>query len=1288
MKKQFLLFALLVLPLVVSADESGWFGDNVTYTYVEATNTLTISGTGAMTDNSDYFYNDPWYSFRSSIKTVIINNGVTSIRDYAFRDCSSLTSVNIPNSVTTIGERAFWGCSGLTSVTIPNSVTSIGVEAFCGCSDLTSVTIPNSVTSIEAGAFANCSGLTSVTIPNSVTSIEVCAFYDCSALTSITIPNSVTSIGDYAFDSCSGLTSVTFPQSVTSSSSNAFLGCIGLTSLKVVVSDLSTFCNNKVIGLINSNIGKPITLVDNGGNEIKEYVIPDGVMSIGDGAFQNCSGLTSVTIPNSVTSIGDYTFRDCSGLTSVTIPNSVTSIGGDAFGGCSGLTSLTIPNSVTSVGLLAFGDCSGLTSMKVVVSDLSTFCNNKVIGLINSNIGKPITLVDNGGNEIKEYVIPDGVTSIGDYAFQNCTGLTSVTIPNSVTSIGASAFQGCSLTSVEFHCKEIGNWFNGMGINKVIIGDEVTSIGDYAFYGCSGLTSVTIPNSVTSFGSSAFSDCSSLTSVTIPNSVTSIGDYAFQNCSGLTSIAFPQGVTSFGSDPFSGCSGLTSLKVVVSDLTTFCNNQVIGLINSNIGKPITLVDNGGNEIKEYVIPDGVTSIGDYAFQNCSGLTSVIFPQSVTSFGSNYYSNPFSGCSGLTSLKVVVSDLSTFCNNQVIGLINSNIGKPTTLVDNGGNEIKDYVIPDGVTSIGNYAFQNCSGLTSVTIPNSMTSIGYGAFWGCSLTSVEFHCKEIGNWFRGMESINEAIIGDEVTSIGNSAFSNCSGLTSIIIPNSVTSIGNYAFQYCSGLTSVTIPNSVTSIGDFAFQNCYGLTSVAIPNTVTSIGSGAFSYCSGLTSFTIPNSVTSIGTGAFSYCSGLTSFAIPNSVTNIGNRAFSGCSGLTSIDLHCNTIGDCFSGNTSVTSILIGDEVTSINDNAFNGCKNLATIEIGKSVTNVGMRAFANIDKLNEVKCYVEDVPTTDRTAFENSYTDYATLYVPYASVDKYKAVGPWNGFKIISKLVMPEHILTYKVDNVEYKTYTIEEGTIITPEASPSKVGYTFSGWSGIPSTMPNHDVTVTGTFSVDVLAPITIQVENKERVYGEPNPDWTYTVIGGAIYGDGKPKVSCVANTKTSIGTYPITIEKGTVSNKNVNYMPGTLTITKAPLTIAANSYRIKIGKPLPNYTVNYTGFKNGETETVLSQQPTVTCAATAASEPGKYEIVVSSAAADNYEISYVNGELVILADEPGDLNDDGEIDVTDVVELIDMVLSGTYDKVADINGDGEVDVTDVVELIDMVLSGE
>ena len=229
---------------------------------------------------------------------------------------------------------------------------------------------------------------------------------------------------------------------------------------------------------------------------------------------------------------------------------------------------------------------------------------------------------------------------------------------------------------------------------------------------------------------------------------------------------------------------------------------------------------------------------------------------------------------------------------------------------------------------------------------------------------------------------------VTSIGSDAFKGCSGLTSITIPNSVTSIGNYAFKGCSGLTSVTIPNSVTSIGNNAFSGCSGLTSVTIGNSVTRIGDAAFFVCTGLTSITIPNSVTYIGSDAFNYCTGLTSITIPNSVKSIGYWAFYKCTGL--------------------TSITIPNSVKSIGRYAFQYCSGLTSITIGNSVTSIEQYAFSGCSGLTDFYCYAEKVPGGESAIFSNTPVSSATLHVPAASINAYKAAYMWKEFGTIVAL----------------------------------------------------------------------------------------------------------------------------------------------------------------------------------------------------------------------------------------------------------------------------------------
>jgi hypothetical protein len=434
-----LLTITLGLNLTAYADvQTGKCGDNVTYSLDTSTGVLTISGTGEMTDS-------PFGQNSNIIKSVIIENGVTSIGDSAFCHCKSLTNVTIGSSVTSIGESAFLRCTSLISITIPNSVTSIENEAFEDCTSLISVTIPNSVTSIGEYAFNYCISLTSVTIPNSVTSISDSAFKNCTSLKSVTIPDSVTSIDSYAFFKCTSLKSVKIPDSVTSIGSDAFLCCSSLTTIEVSNYNENYSSTDGI--LFNKDKSKLITYPAGKPNET--YEIPDSVTGIGYYAFYYCKSLKSVTIPGSVTSIGFSAFVYCTSLTSVNIGDSVTSIGSDAFVNCTSLTSVTIPNSVTSIGDGAFLNCTSLTSV---------------------NIGDSVTSIGDSAFEccwgLTSVTIPDSVTSIGEDAFYNCTSLTSVTIPNSVTSIDDVAFYGCESLKDVYYTGSQSEW------NKIYIGSD------------------------------------------------------------------------------------------------------------------------------------------------------------------------------------------------------------------------------------------------------------------------------------------------------------------------------------------------------------------------------------------------------------------------------------------------------------------------------------------------------------------------------------------------------------------------------------------------------------------------------------------------------------------------------------------------------------------------------------------------------------------------------------------------------------------------------------------------
>ena len=414
---------------------------------------LTITGTGAM---ANWEPNDvPWNSSRNLITSVVIKDGVTTIGEHAFFYCSKLTSITLPGSLTAIGDSAFSNCKELTSITVPKGVTSIGSNPFSSCSALTEIIVDG-----ENPAYTAVDG-----VLFNKAKTELLRYPRGKANTSYEIPGGVTTIRDWAFSSCSKLTSITLPGSLTAIGDSAFSSCKELTSI--------TF--------------------------------PDSLTTIGDSAFSYCSKLTSIAIPEGVTTIGERAFHNCVGLTSITLPDSLTTIGGYAFEYCSGLKSITLPKGVTSISSRPFQCCSALTE---IIVDEENPAYTAVDGVLFNKAKTELLCYPEGKNNTS-YVIPSGVTTIGNDAFHFCKGLTSITVPEGVTTIGDYAFDNC------------------VGLTSITFPDSLTTIGDSAFYYCSGLKSITLPDSLTTIGDSAFYDCKGLTSITIPEGVTTIGDHAF-----------------------------------------------------------------------------------------------------------------------------------------------------------------------------------------------------------------------------------------------------------------------------------------------------------------------------------------------------------------------------------------------------------------------------------------------------------------------------------------------------------------------------------------------------------------------------------------------------------------------------------------------------------------------------------------------------------------------------------------------------------------------------------------
>ena len=504
------------------------------------------------------------------------------------------------------------------------------------------------VTSIGDGAFYYNTNLTSVTIPNSITNIGNYVFEGCTSLISFTMGTNVTTIGEWAFYSCTSLTSATIGNSVTNIGLGAFVLCASLPAITVAI-------NNPAYSSVAG------VLFNKSTNTLIEY--PTG------------KGGGSYTISNTVTNIGDYAFYACTSLASITFPTSVTNIGVSAFQNCTNLTSITIPTSVTIIGNYAFYSCTRLASVTMGTNVISlgdgAFASTSLIRFtIPSSVTSLGSYVFYGCGSLTNVTIGTNVTSIGQQVFVSCISLARITIPNSMTNIGSGAFYECE------------------GLTNVTIGTNVTIIDDYAFELCTSLPSITIPNSVTSLGGSAFYECISLASVTMGTNVTNIGDGAFAS-TGLTRITIPSSVTSIGGGAFNSCASLTNVTM------------------------------GTN----------VTSIGQQAFQSCASLPGITIPNSVNNIG--YYA--FDDCASLSAITVGALNPAY---SSVAGVLFDK-GTNTLIEYPMGKGGGSYTVPNTVASIGLYAFDICTNLTSVTIPNSVTNLGDGAFYSCtSLINVYF------------------------------------------------------------------------------------------------------------------------------------------------------------------------------------------------------------------------------------------------------------------------------------------------------------------------------------------------------------------------------------------------------------------------------------------------------------------------------------------------------------------------------------------------------------------------
>lgn len=868
-------------------------GDSAFASLTGLTSVTFADGIRLTTLPSKVFYNCPL------LTSIILPEGIEVIAEDAFY-YSYFTTLEIPASVKTIENTAF-DTSKVTSITFRegSQLTSIGEEAFSYCSSLKSIELPASLETLGDSAFAFCTSLENIIIDaanenfafidnvlyaledgelktivlatinvdgefvvaKTVTSISNSAFtYTKITKLSFESDTNIETIGSHAFYNNSYLVEVTIPASVKTIGGYVFYSCENIEKV--------TFEDGSSLTEIGAYAFKDLFL-------LSEIIIPSEVMTIGEGAFEDCHVLTSVTFESTDTLKSIYTsaFEDCYNLDNITLPNSITSIGADAFLNCYSLTEITIPATVESLDTSSFEGCDLLESVTVAAGNTRY---TDVDGIVYSTDLKELVYYPYGRKG--SFEVPNTVSVIAEGAFYYHPYITEITFQeggtedlviggSSTSAIGAFAYSSLESIILPYRLTSLGvdSFYYSASLTNIDMTacSQLTNIYRYTFYH-SGITSITIPEGITSIDAYySFGYCTNLLSVKFMSSdtLTTIGTYAFAYCYILSDITLPDSVNSIGAYAFKTSGGFE--LTIPSSLTSIASNAF-----------------RGSGITKVVGQEGLTTINTYAFYDCSNLTSVELPTTVSSIATYAFQN----CTSL----------------------------------------KEINIPAAVSSLSNYLFKSCTSLETVTFDGDISTIGSSTFYGCTaLKSLE--------------------LTDGLTSIGSSGFAYCESLESIEFPSSLTTIGTYAFQYCYSLKEVEVPSTVTSLGYYAFRYCEALEKITFPNTYTVLPTGVVYGCSNLTDVVLPNSLTAIPASFFYNCTALANITLPDSITTIGSSAFAYCESLVTINLpqSLETLSsNTFLGCLSLTNVEFPALLDSISDSSFKNCISLNNLTVNES------------------------------------------------------------------------------------------------------------------------------------------------------------------------------------------------------------------------------------------------------------------------------------------------------------------------------------------------------------
>ena len=736
------LIAAFVLALgcgAALADIGGSCGAHVTWSLNTTTGVLTVSGTGAVNDYS-YSSNLSPLKGDSRVKSLVVEQGVTTIGNYFLYQCTNLTSVSLPDGLQSIGNGAFSRCA-LNSLSLPDSLSFIGRDAFNGNNGITSLQTPMGLKDIGGAAFRGMSGLTSVTFSPFLKTIGEESFKNCTSLQTVELWDGLTTVGDWAFQDCSSLTNVYVIGPSITFGNNVFSRCNeNLTLIGYDLAPAHAYATENGISYASMD-GKCGDDLEYLFNYSSKSMVIRGTGPMYDSsqpwaAFR--SQIESVTLEEGVTTIGKYAFYECRSLYGTHLPSTLTHIGTEAFAFCTGMISITLPKNLESIGSTAFGSCINLLSI----------------------------------------TIPEGVTTLKFQTFVNCFGLTSVTLPWSLTEISNSVFRSCT------------------SLRNITIPGSVTTIGDDAFSGCTALTKIDLPNSVNHVGSNAFYDCSSLQAAAFYYSNTEIKPNAFQKTDSLTLYGWSNSTA----HDYANANAIPFVNL--SSLSCKCGDNLIWTLNTNTGAatitgtgPMWNYNHNSSNwspttmykdiITSVTFDDRATTVGNWFFDGCKYLTSVHLPASLVRVGSNAFRgctglqditipegvksigvSAFINCTGLTGIKLPLSvtEIGVYAFSGCVNLYTAEIPNPDCVIGNEAYNVfegtsllilkghycsttEDYAcnaphamehltpfpgffLPENLTAIEGEAFQGIKAI-AVVIPKNIQSISGNPFAGSSV-----------------------------------------------------------------------------------------------------------------------------------------------------------------------------------------------------------------------------------------------------------------------------------------------------------------------------------------------------------------------------------------------------------------------------------------------------------------------------------------------------------------------------------------------------------------------------